>query len=386
MPVYLDNHATTPVDPRVLQALLPYFSEKFGNAANLHHTYGQEASTAVETARQQVARLLNVEPDSLIFTSGATEANNLAIKGVMQSVKPGRHLVTVAAEHRSVLAPVRRLQRNGYETTIVDVDATGAVDPHQIEAALRSDTVLVSCMLANNEVGTINDLAAVVEICHRQGVMVHTDAAQAVGKLPLDLQDLPVDFLSLSGHKLYASKGVGVLYARPGRQRKRIEPLLEGGGHEQNWRSGTLPVPLIVGLGKACELAGELRAEEQQRVAGLRDRLWAGLQQRLTGITCHGHPTRRLAGNLNVSFAGVDGDALLNNLNRIAVSSGAACSALEREPSHVLRAMGIPGELCKSSLRFGIGRFNTAEEIDLAIEHVADVVCRLRKFTASLGK
>lgn len=377
-PVYLDCHATTPVDPRVLESMWPWFGERFGNAASVNHAFGIDAAKAVEQAREQIGTLLHAPPRSLILTSGATEANNLAIKGVMRRAAPGSRLIVNAAEHRAVLDPARRLEREGYDVTIVPVDRFGRVDPAQIAGAITSRTVLVSVMYANNEVGTINPIREIGEICRERGVLFHCDAAQAVGRISVDLETLPVDLLSLSGHKLYAPKGVGVLYIRRGEPAVRIEPLFDGGGHEQGLRSGTLPVPLIVGLGVACELAAASLPEESPRLVSLRDRLWQALSHRLEGLTLNGHSTDRLPGNLHVSFAGVDGEALMHALKVIAVSSGSACTTAEPEPSHVLRAMGIDDRLSKASLRFGLGRFTTEPEIDFAAGYVADVVSQLR--------
>ena len=380
-PIYMDHHATTPVDPRVLDAMLPYFTEKFGNAASVNHLYGWEAYDAAEAARGQVASLLNVSPREVIFTSGATEANNLALKGVMRASRSGSHLVTAAAEHRAVLDPARRLQRDGYQVTVLSVDEHGRVDPEQVAAAIRPNTVLVSIMLANNEVGTINPIAEIGRICRAKQVTFHCDAAQAAGRVPIDLQTLPADLLSLSAHKLYGPKGVGALIVRKGAARIRIEPLLDGGGHENRLRSGTLPVPLVVGFGKACELAAASLPEEATRLARLRDRLWTGLSAQLDGIRMNGHPTERLPGNLNVSFEGVQGDALMAQLKGVAVSSGSACTTAEPEPSHVLRAMGLSETLSRASVRFGLGRGNTEQEGDAVIDEVAEAVRRLRRIT-----
>ena len=378
LPIYLDHHATTPVDPRVLSAMLPFFTEKFGNAASINHAFGWAAAEAVETAREQVARLLRAPARSLVFTSGATESNNLALKGVLGRARGG-HLITSAAEHRAVLDPAAKLRRQGHEVSILPVDRYGILAAPQVAAALRDDTALVSVMLANNEVGTLNPVQEIGALCRARGVPFHCDAAQAAGKLPIDLDAWPIDLLSLSGHKLYAPKGIGVLYVRG--DGPRLEPLFDGGGHERRLRSGTLPVPLIVGLGAACELARQQMHDDATRIAALRDRLWAGLQ-RIPGISLNGHPTERLAGNLNVSFDGVDGEALMMSLKEIAVSSGSACTSADPEPSHVLRAMGVGDALSRASLRFGIGRFNTEPQIDFAIEHVADAVQRVRVSSA----
>lgn len=378
MPIYLDDHATTRVDPRVLEAMLPFFTEKYGNAASISHAFGWEAADAVEQARTQVGRLLNAPPECLIFTSGATEANNLAIKGVLRAAGPGSHLITNAAEHRSVLDPAAKLARNGFDVTVLPVDRFGTVDPEQVAQAIGPKTVLVSVMAANNEVGTINPVTKIGQICRERGVLFHCDAVQAVGKIPLDLSQWPVDLLSLTAHKLYGPKGIGALYVRRGPPRIRIEPLFDGGGHERRLRSGTLPVPLIAGLGQACELAGSNMAGEAAAVAALRDQLWERLSAEIDGMTRNGHPTACLPGNLNVSFAGVDGEALMTSLTNIAVSSGSACTSADPEPSHVLRAMGVRDDLTRASLRFGLGRFTTTADVDTAAATVAEAVRRLR--------
>jgi cysteine desulfurase len=378
-PIYMDNHSTTRADPRVVEAMLPYFTEKYGNAASVDHVFGSEAANAVDKARTHVAELLQVDPRDLIFTSGATEANNLAIKGVMQAAGPGSHLVTAAAEHRAVLDPARKLARNGFEVTIVDVDRNGMVTPQNIADAIQPDTVLVSVMFANNEVGTINPIEEIGHICSQRNVLLHTDAVQAVGKISLNLSQLPVDLASLTAHKFHGPKGVGALFVRRGEPRIRIEPLIDGGGHERRLRSGTLPVPLIVAMGEACRLSSADQKGESQAVAALRDRLWNGLSDSLTGLHLNGHPEDRLPGNLNISFEHVDGDALMAALSGLAVSSGSACTSADPKPSHVLRAMGVSEVLTRASLRFGLSRFNTAEEVEVAINIVTEAVTRLRQ-------
>lgn len=376
--IYLDNHATTRVAPEVLAAMLPYFSEEYGNAASVNHAFGWRAAEAVERAREQVARRLNCPPNWIVFTSGATEANNLAIKGVF-SVKQriSNHFITNAAEHPSVLDVAKRLRRQGVDVSVLSVDGCARVDPQQIADAIKPETTLVSVMLANNEVGTINSIAEIGRVCRERGVLLHCDAVQAVGKLPVDLQQLPVDLLSLSAHKFHGPKGVGALVVRRDGPRIPLQPLFDGGGHEQHLRSGTLPVPLIVGFGAACELANDAVSHQ---LAALRDRLWRRLQSELVGLSLNGPPLgERLPNNLNFSVAGVDGEALMSSIKEIAVSSGSACSTAEPEPSHVLRAMGVSESLSRASLRVGLSRFTTEAEIDIAVAEVVRVVTRLRE-------
>jgi cysteine desulfurase len=377
-PVYLDNHATTRVDPQVVSEMLPFFDVKFGNAASINHAYGWEAAEAVDTARRQIADLVGTTAESIVFTSGGTESNNLALKGIMRAAPRGSHLIVSATEHRSVLDPAKKLERQGCELTILPVDSAGQVDPAAVASALRPNTVLVSVLLASNEVGTINNVREMAGTCRARKVLLHSDAVQAVGRIPVDLVELSADLVSFTAHKLYGPKGVGALFVRRDGPPVRLEPLFDGGGHERRMRSGTLPVPLIVGFGVACRLAREKLSEEATRLASLRDRLWNGLSRRLNGLSVNGHSTQRLPGNLNVSFDGVDGEALMRSLTEIAVSSGSACTSADPEPSHVLRAMGISEAGSKASLRFGLGRFTTADEIDFAIEHVVETVTRLR--------
>jgi cysteine desulfurase len=377
-PIYLDNHATTRVDPRVVAAMLPFFDQAFGNAASVNHAYGWEAAHAVNDARGQIAELLHCPPDAVIFTSGGTEANNLALKGALRAASRAGHLVVSAVEHRSVLDPARRLQRQGFDLTILEVDGNGRTDPAAVELALRPNTVLVSVMLANNEVGTLNPVAEIGAICRARGVLLHCDAVQAAGRIPVDVSQLSADLVTISAHKLYGPKGVAALYVRRDGPPVRLEPILDGGGHERRLRSGTLPVPLIVGFGTACELARDALPVETTRLNALRNRLWSGLGAELTGLVLNGHPTERLPGNLHVSFDGVDGEALMNGLTEVAVSSGSACTSADPEPSHVLRAMGVSELRSKASVRFGLGRFTTESEIDAAIRHVCDIVSRLR--------
>jgi len=387
LPIYLDNNATTRVDPRVVDAMLPYFTEHYGNAASRHHAFGRRAEAAVETARAQVAQLMGADPREIVFTSGATESNNLALKGVARLARQlgkGNHLITAATEHRAVLDPVKRLQQEGFQVTILAVDRCGQVTASQVAAALTEQTSLVSIMAANNEVGTLQPLAALGVLCKERGVLLHTDAVQAVGKVPLDVTALGLDLLSLTAHKLYGPKGVGALYVRRRQPHVRLEPLFDGGGHERGLRSGTLPVPSIVGFGAACELCRLEQPAEAERLTALRERLRAGLQEQLDGVTLNGHPTERLPGNLNLSFADLRGEALLMSLRNLAVSSGSACTSANPEPSYVLRALGVSDDLAHGSLRFGLGRFTTAAEIEFALGEVVREVRRLRALNPQL--
>lgn len=377
--IYLDHHATTPVDADVLNAMLPYFRDAFANADS-QHPPGRAARFAVEQARGQIAELLRAEPRELIFTSGATEANNLALKGVMNAAPPGSRLVVNAAEHSSVLDVARRLGRRGYQVTVLPVDAMGRVSPDAVADALTDDTVLVSVMLANNEIGTINDLKAIGRQCRDEGVLLHTDAVAALGRLPIDLTALPVDLATFSAHKAYGPKGIGALFIRRGERRIRLEPQIDGGGHEQRLRSGTLPVPLIVGFGAACRRLTSHLADDVLHLNALGARLRHELSTRLTDLHWNGPVDNRLPGNLNVSIEGVDGPALLAALETsLAISSGAACSSVNPEPSHVLRAIGVPDRLCRASLRFGLGRENTLDEMIITADVIASAVKRLRE-------
>ncbi|MFO0918881.1 MAG: cysteine desulfurase family protein [Planctomycetaceae bacterium] len=375
--IYLDHHATTPVDPRVLEAMLPFFRGDFANADSLHAP-GRAARAAVESARSQIAERLQITPRELIFTSGATEANNLALKGVMQAAPPGSHLIINAAEHSSILETADRLARRGCRITILPVDREGRVAPESVAAAITPETALVSVMTANNEIGTLNDLAAIGALCRARGVLLHTDAVAALGRISLSFADLPVDLASISAHKISGPKGIGALFVRRGDRRIPLEPQLDGGGHEHHLRSGTLPVPLIVGFGTASSLLQDSRGDDTRRLAELHRLLWQELSAKISGLRLNG-PINRLPGNLNVSFDGLDGDALLTALDSyLAVSSGAACSASNREPSHVLRAIGLPDSLCRASLRFGLGRETTGAQITQSAQIIADQVARLR--------
>ncbi|HEY9900747.1 MAG TPA: IscS subfamily cysteine desulfurase [Pantanalinema sp.] len=387
--IYLDNHATTPMDPRVLAAMLPYFTEHYGNAASRNHPFGWAAEQAVEKAREQIALLIGALDDrghasgkEIVLTSGATESINLAIKGVAEMyAEKGKHLITTRVEHKATLDTCEYLVRQGYEVTYLEVDRFGLVDPAALEAAIRPDTILVSLLHANNEIGTVQDLAALGEITRAKGVLLHVDAAQSAGKVPVDVNAMKVDLLSLSGHKLYGPKGVGALYVRRKGPRVRLSAQTHGGGHERGMRSGTLNVPGIVGLGKACELARLERAEESLRVAELRDLLQGTITEALDQVFLNGHPTMRLPGNLNLSFAFVEGESLMMGMKGIAVSSGSACTSASLEPSHVLRAIGVTSDLAHTSLRFGLGRFTTEDEIRRTAEIVINQVRRLRELS-----
>ena len=374
--IYLDHHATTPVDPRVLKAMLPFFSEKFGNPSSRSHRPGWDANDAVERGRKQVAALIGASAREIVFTSGATEANNLAIAGAASAAPAARrHIVTVATEHKAVLDPCRALETQGWQVTVLPVAATGLVDLAAVEEAVTPDTALVSVMLANNEIGVVQPLADVARLAHAQGAIVHTDAVQALGKLPVDVAALDVDLASFSAHKLYGPKGVGALYVKRGID-KRLRAQVRGGGQERGLRGGTLNVPGIVGFGAACEVAGQELPVEMPRLGALRDRLWRLLQDEVAGVTLNGAATPRLPGNLNVSFEGIDGDALLLAITDVAVSSGAACTSAE--PSHVLTALGLETRRALASLRFGLGRDTTADHIAQAAGHIGAVVAQLR--------
>jgi cysteine desulfurase len=380
-PVYMDHHATTPVDPRVLDSMLPFFREEFGNAASRSHAYGWRAETAVEDARDRVAALLGARSKEIVFTSGATESNNLAIKGTLELLRErGNHVVTCTTEHKAVLDPLRLLEKKGLASvTCVPVDRTGRVDPEAVAEAIGPRTVLVSVMYANNEIGTIQPLAEVARRAKAKGIWVHSDATQAVGRIPVAVDELGVDLLSLSAHKLYGPKGVGALYVRSKDPRVRLAAQIDGGGHERGLRSGTLNVPGIVGLGRACEIAGESLAEECRRIATLRDRLRGRLLGALDQVVINGSEEHRLPGNLNLAFAHVEADSLLMALSEdVALSSGSACTSATLEPSHVLKAIGLRDELAHGSVRFGLGRGTTEDEIERVAARVVAEVRRLR--------
>ncbi|MGH1397546.1 MAG: cysteine desulfurase family protein [Trichormus sp.] len=379
-PIYLDCHATTPVDEQVLAAMLPYFTEKFGNPASISHVYGWEAEAAVKQVREILAAAINASPEEIVFTSGATEANNLAIKGVAEAYfQKGQHIITIATEHSAVLDPCDYLKSLGFEITVLPVQADGLIDLSQLETALRPETILVSVMAANNEIGVLQPLAEIGKICHARQIIFHTDAAQAIGKIPLDVQAMDIDLMSLTAHKVYGPKGIGALYVRRRNPRVQLAPQQHGGGHERGMRSGTLYTPQIVGFGKAVEIALAEQETETQRLTQLRQSLWNQLSQ-MEGVYLNGHPTQRLPGNLNISVAGVDGAALSLGLQPImAISSGSACSSTKTAPSHVLTALGHSEQLAYASIRFGMGRFNTPAEIDIVAKHAIATIQSLRK-------
>jgi cysteine desulfurase len=381
--IYLDHHSTTPCDPRVVDAMMPYFTTTFGNAASRTHAFGKAAADAVQRAREQIASLIHADPSEIVFTSGATESNNLAIKGVVDFYKTkGTHIITVATEHPAVLDVCRALEKEGRATvTVLPVKPDGLVDLDQLKAAFRPETVLVSVMMANNEIGVLQPLDEIGRLCREREVFLHTDAAQALGKLPINLESLSVDLMSMSAHKLYGPKGIGALYLRKRNPRVRLTPQIDGGGHENGLRSGTLPVPLIVGFGEACAIAGREMPEEFNRILGLRERLRKQIFDAFDHVRLNGHLERRLPGNLNVSFEYVEGESLILGMAEVAVSSGSACASAKLEPSHVLHALGLNEPLARSSIRFGIGRFNTVEEIDRAFALLKREVLRLREIS-----
>jgi len=378
-PIYMDNNATTRTDPRVVDAMLPYFTEKYGNAASRNHPFGWEAEAAVEEAREQIAELFNATAKEIIFTSGATESNNLAIKGVAAMYKKkGNHVITQATEHKAVLDTCKRLERDGFQVTYLPVDQYGQVHAEQVREAMTDKTILVSIMAANNEIGTLQPIKSIGKLCKEKGILFHTDAVQAIGKVPMDVEEMGIDLLSLTAHKLYGPKGIGALYVRKKDPRVRLEPQIDGGGHERGMRSGTLAVPLIVGLGRACEIARTEMSSETERTFRLRERLRKGIMDQLPETYLNGHPKERLPGSANISFAYVEGEGLMMGMKDVAVSSGSACTSASLEPSYVLRALGIGDELAHSSIRFGIGRFNTEVEVDFVVDLVVREVNRLR--------
>jgi cysteine desulfurase len=382
LPIYMDNHATTPMDPRVLEAMLPYFMEKFGNAASRNHPFGWTAEEAVEQAREQIAKLVGATAKEIIFTSGATESDNLAIKGVAEMYREkGNHIITAVTEHKAVLDTCKRLEKYGYRVTYLPVQKDGLVDLEDLKRAIDDKTILVTIMAANNEIGVLQPWREIGKICHERGVLFHTDGVQAVGKVPIDVVKDNIDLMSITAHKIYGPKGVGALYVRRKNPRVQISAIIDGGGHERGMRSGTLNVPGIVGLGKACALAKEEMSQEGAHLAALRDRLRDRIMGRLDEVYINGSTEHRLPGNLNISFAYVEGESLLMGINDVAVSSGSACTSATLEPSYVLKALGTGDDLAHSSIRFGIGRFNNEAEVDYVADRVSETVERLRELS-----
>jgi len=382
LPIYMDNHATTPVDQRVVDAMLPYFHEKFGNAASRNHSFGWAAEEAVENARAQIARLINATPKEIIFTSGATESNNLAIKGAAEMYREkGNHIITQVIEHKAVLDTCKRLEKYGYEVTYLPVGKDGRIDLDDLQRAITPKTILISIMYANNEIGVIQPIQEIGKIAKEKGILFHTDGVQALGKIPVDVQRDNIDMISLTAHKLYGPKGVGALYVRRRNPRVQLSAQIDGGGHERGMRSGTLNVPGIVGFGKAAELCQNEMAEESIRLRGLRDRLKDTIFSKLDEVYINGSMTHRLPHNINISFAFVEGESLLMGINDVAVSSGSACTSATLEPSYVLKALGVGEDLAHTSIRFGLGRFNTQEEVDYVTNRVIEVVQRLRELS-----
>jgi cysteine desulfurase len=382
LPIYMDSHATTPVDPRVLEAMLPYFSEMFGNAASRSHEFGWKAEEAVENARAQIARLINASPKEIILTSGATESTNLALKGAAEIYgDKGNHIITQVTEHKATLDTCKRLEKSGYQVTYLEVEKDGRVRIEDLRRVITSKTILISIMYANNEVGAIQPIAEIGKMAKQRSILFHVDAAQAAGKIPIDVEADGIDLLSISGHKLYGPKGVGALYVRRKNPRVQLASIIDGGGHEHGMRSGTLNVPGIVGLGKACEVCQEEMAAETERLRALRDRLKDAILSQLDGVSVNGSMTHRLPHSLNLSFANVDGESLTMGINDVAVSSGSACTSANIEPSYVLKALGLSDEMAHSSIRFGLGRFNTEEEVDYVAARLVETVKRLREIS-----
>lgn len=382
LPIYLDNHATTPLDPRVLETMMPYLTNIFGNAASRNHSFGWEAEKAVEKAREQVAKLIGATAKEVIFTSGATESNNLALKGIAEMYRErGNHIITQVTEHKAVLDTCKKLEKQGYRVTYLPVGADGLIDLEDLKRAIDDKTILVSIMYANNEIGVVQPVREIGAICKEKGVLFHTDAVQAVGKIPVDVQKDNIDVLSLSGHKLYGPKGVGALYVRRRNPRVQISEQINGGGHERGMRSGTLNVPGIVGLGAACEIAMNEMDAEAKREKDLRDYLKDKLESALDYVHVNGNMEHHLPGNLNMSFVYVEGESLLMGINDVAVSSGSACTSATLEPSYVLKALGLGDDVAHSSIRFGLGRFNTKAEVDYVADKIIDVVKKLRELS-----
>ncbi|HKU28274.1 MAG TPA: IscS subfamily cysteine desulfurase [Candidatus Sulfotelmatobacter sp.] len=382
LPIYMDNHATTPLDPRVLEEMLPYFMEKYGNAASRNHSFGWAAEEGVETARERIAKLIGATPKEIIFTSGATESDNLAIKGIAEMYREkGNHIITAVTEHKAVLDTCKRLEKYGYRVTYLPVQKDGLIDLDELKRAINEKTILVTIMAANNEIGVLQPVAEIGKLCHEKGIIFHTDATQAVGKITVDVNKQNIDLASISAHKMYGPKGVGALYVRRKNPRVQVSPIIDGGGHERGMRSGTLNVPGIVGLGKACAIAQEEMLQESCRLAGLRNRLRDRIMGKLDEVYINGSTEHRLPGNVNLSFAYVEGESLLMGINDIAVSSGSACTSATLEPSYVLKALGTGDDLAHSSIRFGVGRFNTEAEVDYVADRVIETVERLRELS-----
>ncbi len=381
-PIYMDYHATTPVDPRVLDVMLPYFTEKFGNPASRQHQFGWIAEEAVETSRSSIAKSLGVESREIIFTSGATESNNLALKGIADSYHhKGNHIITTLTEHKSILDPCKKLEKAGFKVTYLPVDQYGNIDLNQFESEITSATILVSIMFANNEIGTIQDIKSISKICRDKGILFHTDATQAVGKINLNIKEMDIDLLSFSGHKIYGPKGIGVLFIKNSSPKIKLTMQMNGGGHERGIRSGTLNVPAIVGLAKALELSIQSMDDEEKRLRKLRDKMLSSFTKSLDDVYLNGHPINRLPNNLNVSFLHVEDTQLMMSMREIAVSTGSACSTADPEPSHVLKALGISKDRIHSAIRFGLGRFTTEEEVDYTIDKVVENVKKLRNIS-----
>jgi len=384
LPIYLDNNATTRTDPRVVEAMIPYFAEVYGNAASRGHSFGWAAEEAVARARAQVAALIGADSREIVWTSGATESNNLALKGVMERyADKGDHLVTVRTEHKAVLDAAKHLEAFGKRVTYLDVDGLGRIDLGTLEDALTDRTVLVSVMMGSNEIGTLQPVAEIGALCRARGILFHTDATQCVGKMPVDVQHIPIDLMSFTAHKMHGPKGVGALYVRRRAPRVRLDAQMDGGGHEQGMRSGTLNVPSIVGFGKASEICQNELEAEQSHLSRLRDRLIRGILETIDGTTLNGHPTERLPHNASIAFDGVEGDALMTALSEVALSTGSACSSESLEPSYVLRALGFGATRAYSSLRFGVSRFTTDEEIDYVLDRLPEAVARLRRLSGT---
>ena len=382
LPIYMDNHATTPVDPRVLEEMMPYFADRFGNAASRNHAFGWVAEEAVETARERIAKLIGATSKEIIFTSGATESNNLAIKGVAEMYREkGNHIITAVTEHKAVLDTCKRLEKYGCRVTYLPVEKDGLLDLDDLKRAFDDKTILVTVMAANNEIGVLQPMEEIGQLCRERGVILHSDATQAVGKMPVDVNQQGIDLMSVSAHKMYGPKGVGALYVRRRNPRVQLAPVIDGGGHERGMRSGTLNVPGIVGLGKACAIATDDMPKEACHLAGLRNRLKDKIVARLDQVYINGSMEHRLPGNLNISFAYVEGESLLMGIHDVAVSSGSACTSATLEPSYVLKALGTGDELAHSSIRFGLGRFNTEAEVDYVADRVCETVERLRELS-----